>query len=242
MQLKQSRRFLLIGNLLLPTLLGLGAIGWTPTPAHACGNVAQGAAEGAAEAAVARSFSFKNGLRLGTQEAMVLKTFGPPTEQLNAGVRCHKPQVSFVYPTDTVVVLDRTAINPPVGRIRYMPPHSQPQLDRDPPGQSPDTSSTRVIVQFSTQNPELRLSSGIHVGDRLDQVIKVYGQPQSQYSQPGLTIISYQQGNEVLRFRLKDDRIESLDLMLNNHDRLVSYRARLASTKTKTSVHSTIAP
>jgi hypothetical protein len=46
----------------------------------------------------------------------------------------------------------------------------------------------------------------------------------------------------VLRFRLKDDRIVALDLLLNNHDRLVSYRARLANTKTSASVHSTIAP
>jgi hypothetical protein len=236
--LQRSRRFLLIGHLLLPAMLGLGAMGLTPTAAAACGNVAQGTTA----KAVDRSFSFKNGLRLGTQEATVLKTFGQPQERFGMGHRCGDFQVSFVYAADTVVVLDRTAIDPPAGRIRYMPPHSQPQLDRDRPDQSPTGDTSRVIVQFSTQNPQLPMSSGIQVGDRLDRVIEVYGQPQSQYSQSGLTIISYKQGNEVLRFRLKDEQIESVDLMLNNHDRLASYRARLANTRTSASVHSTIAP
>jgi hypothetical protein len=235
MQLKRSRRCLLIGNLLLPALLGLGAIGWTPTPAQACGQAAPGAAD-----TVDRSFSFKNGLRLGAPESTVLSTFGQPSERFGSGHRCGDAQVSFVYAADTVVVLDRTAREASVGQIRYMPPHSQPQLE--PAAPSPHRATSRVIVQLSTQNPELQLSSNIHVGDRLDQVIEVYGQPQSQSSQPGVTIISYKQGNEVLRFRLKDDRIESLDLILNNHDRLVSYRARLANTKTSASVHSTIAP
>ena len=207
MQLKRSRRFLLIGNLLLPALLGCGAIGWTPTPAQACGQAAPGAAD-----TVDRSFSFKNGLRLGTQETQVIKAFGAPVERFGSGFRCGF-QVNLVYEAETVVVLDRTA-----------------------------HAASRVIVQLSTQNPELQLSSNIHVGDRLDQVIEVYGQPQSQSSQPGVTIINYQQGNEVLRFRLKDDRIVSLDLLLNNHDRLARHRTRFANTKTSASVHSTIAP
>ncbi len=207
MQLKRSRRCLLIGHLLLSALLGVGAIGFTPTPAQACGDVAQGAVD-----TVDRSFSFKNGLRLGTQETQVIKAFGEPVERFGSGFRCGF-QVNLVYEADTVVVLDRTA-----------------------------HAASRVIVQLSTQNPELQLSSNMHVGDRLDQVIEVYGQPQSQSSQSGLTSISYQQGNEVLRFRLKGDRIQSVDLILNDHDRLVSYRARLANTKTSASVHSTIAP
>jgi hypothetical protein len=222
MQLKRSRRFLWIGQLCLPVLLGLGAIGWTPTPAQACGQVAPGTAD-----RVDRSFSFKNGLRLGTQESMVLKTFGQPTERFGSGYRCGDHQVSFVYAADTVVVLDRTSPMEPVNPV-------EPSPHRE--------AASRVIVQFSTQNPELSLSSNIHVGDRLEQVIAVYGQPHAQHSQNGLTIISYQQGNEVLRFQLKDERIESLDLLLNNDDRLRRYRAKFASTKTSASVHSTIAP
>lgn len=218
----RSRRLLLMSHLFLPAMLGLGATCLVAAPpAMACGQVAPGTSE-----AVDRSFSFKNGLRLGTEESTVLKTFGQPQERFGTGHRCGDFQISFVYGLETVVVLDRTAPYVPGGQIRYVSP-------QDPLRQSPDNGpvdrqpidASRVIVQLSTQNPALRLSSDIHVGDSLDQVIEVYGQPESQSSQSGLTLISYQQGNEVLRFKLKDDRIHTVELMLNNHDRLRNYAA-----------------
>jgi hypothetical protein len=219
---QRSRQFLFISNLILPAMLGFGAT-WLAAapPAMACGNVAQGTAE-----AVDRSFSFKNGLRLGSQESMVLKTFGQPQERLGTGYRCGGLQVSFVYGAATVVVLDRTTPYVPGGQIRYVPPQDPQRLNANSgPSDHQPTEVSRVIVQLSTQNPELRLSSDIHVGDSLDQVIEVYGQPQSQSTQSGLTLINYQQGNEVLRFKLKADRIHTVELLLNNQDRLRNYAA-----------------
>jgi hypothetical protein len=218
---RRSHRLLLISHLFLPAMLGLGAT-WlaAPPPAMACGNVAPGPTE-----AVDRSFSFKNGLRLGTQESTVLKTFGQPQESFGTGHRCGDFQVSFVYGLETVVVLDRTAPYVPGGQIRYVPPQDSHRLNPDNQPLDRQPAASRVIVQLSTQNPALRLSSNIHVGDSLDQVIEVYGQPESQSSQSGLTLINYQQGNEVLRFKLKDDRIHTVELLLNNQDRLRNYAA-----------------
>jgi hypothetical protein len=219
----RSRRLLLISHLCLPAMLGLGAT-WLAAapPAMACGSVAPGTSE-----AVDRSFSFKNGLRLGAEESTVLKTFGQPQERFGTGHRCGDSQISFVYGLETVVVLDRTAPYVPGGKIRYVPPQDPQRLNpANEPLDHSAIATSRVIVQLSTQNPDLKLSSNIHVGDSLDQVIEVYGQPESQSRQSDLTLISYQQGNEVLRFKLKDDRIHTVELMLNNHDRLRNYAAQ----------------
>jgi hypothetical protein len=198
---QRSRRFLLMGHLMLPAL----AFGMTwlsaAAPASACGRV-----YGNPSAAAAAPFGFQNGLRLGSPEAELLKTLGEPQAHQGAGVRCPSQRDRLVYDAQTIVVID--AAEPTGGSIHYQPhrlPH--PIATQSP---KPD----RIIVRFTTQNPKYILSQNIRVGDRLDQLITAYGQPQTQSQQQGFTVLRYAHDREILQVKLKDDRIDTVELML----------------------------
>jgi hypothetical protein len=188
---RSSRR--LIGHLILPALLSFGTTWVTTTaPAIACGNRDYGSLP----SATPPPFSFQNGLRLGSQEDELIKILGRPQARLGAGVRCHSNRDRLRYESTTVVV-DTPAL----------------------PGVDHPSTGHRVIVQFTTQNPQFTFANGLHVGDHRDKLLETYGQPQFERQGEGWTELGYSQDDESLWIKLKDDRIDTLDLRLNQPDR-----------------------
>jgi hypothetical protein len=224
MQLKRSRRFLLIGNLLLPALLGLGAIGLNPTPAQACGDIYANPPR-----QVLPPFGFQNGVRLGLNEADTLKILGEPQDRQGPGTRCGSPRQRLSYPSKTLLVLDlaQDVMESPGGEVRYIPPTAAQAQRRNavligaksaplaqPPGTGIAVKRERVIVRFATQDPELVFSQDIRVGDRAEKLLQAYGEPQNQSTVAGFTTLRYQQHKEILFVTLEQDRITRIELML----------------------------
>jgi hypothetical protein len=183
----------LIGHLILPALLSFGTT-WVATtaPAIACGN----GDYGSLQSAKTPPFGFQNGLRLGSREDEVIKILGRPQERLGAGVRCASNRDRLRYES-TTVVLDTPAL----------------------PGADHPSIRNRVIVRFTTQNPQFPFANGLHVGDHRDKLLETYGQPDFERQGDDWTELGYSQGNESLWIKLKDDRIDTFDLRLNQPDR-----------------------
>jgi hypothetical protein len=215
----RSRHFFVIGQLILPAILGFGATWGTATaPAVACGDTY-------AKLATAElpPFGFQNGVHLGLNEADTLKILGTPQQRQGSGTRCGSSRQRLSYAGKTLLILDAAIDNPepPGGKIRYIPPTARklplPSPAAKPQGKSPQ--SERVIVRFATQNPELVFSQGIRVGDRAEKLLNAYGQPQSQSETATSTTLRYQQGKEILWIELQQDRIATIELLLQPPNR-----------------------
>jgi hypothetical protein len=212
----RSRRLLLIGQRFLPAILSWGMIGLNPTPAQACGDIYPNPPR-----QVVPPFGFQNGVRLGLNEADTLKILGKPQERQGSGLRCGSPRERLNYQFKTLLVLDlaEDVVESPGGTIRYNPPIAV-QAQRRNAGLIGTQTATigakreRVIVRFATQDPELVFSQDIHVGDQAAKLLKAYGEPQSQSDAVGLTTLRYQQHKEILLVTLEQDRITTIELML----------------------------
>jgi hypothetical protein len=212
----RSRRLLLIGHLLLPVILGWGIIGLNPTLAQACGDIYPNPPR-----QVVPPFGFQNGVRLGLNEANTLKILGKPQERQGSGLRCGSPRERLNYQFKTLLVLDlaEDRVESSGGTIRYIPSSAVQAQRRNavPIGTQTgpiEAKRERVIVRFATQDPELVFSQDIRVGDQAAKLLKVYGEPQSQSDAAGLTTLRYQQNKEILLVTLKQDRITTIELML----------------------------
>jgi hypothetical protein len=203
---QRSRRFLLMGHLILPAMLGFGAT-WlnAAAPASACGDIYANPPQ------VLPPFAFQNGVRLGLNEADTLKILGQPQERQGPGTRCGSPRERLSYQDKTLLVLDRAIDEAPGGTIRYIP-HTAHQTIQ--PHRTAIARSERVIVRLATHDPELIFSQGIRVGDRVEPLIKAYGEPQSQSNDAEFTTLRYQQHNEILLVTVKQDQITTIELML----------------------------
>ncbi len=212
----RSRRFLLVGNLFLPMMLGWGMIGLYPTPAQACGDIYPNPPR-----QVLPPFGFQNGLRLGLNEADTLRILGKPQERRGSGLRCASPRERLNYQFKTLLVLDlaEDVVESPGGTIRYIPPSTAPAQRQNAVLIGTQTGPIaakreRVIVRFATQDPELVFSQDIRVGDRAEKLLKAYGEPHSQLNDGGVTTLRYQQHKAILLVTLEQDRITTIELML----------------------------
>ncbi|MBE9029465.1 hypothetical protein IQ266_06770 [filamentous cyanobacterium LEGE 11480] len=228
---KRSQRLFITTSLLLTSLVGGITVLLQPTDAMACSVSAQSPI-----AKTNTTFSFKNGLHLGSHEADLIKRLGNPQSRKKMAVRCPSHRVNLQYDRDTLVVLDSLNQRPATSNLRWRPAVSSirrqfsDRLASDDPivqnrtfarnaqskrsAVSQTSTADLVIVRFVTQNPQWALSHDIRVGDQLTKVLKAYGQPQFKTVRKHRKILSYQQGNESLRLRFTNDRVDTVELKL----------------------------